>query len=99
MDLLATRSVAAWLGLVVQDPRGMSFTCALQTPMHCTDNLRLAGPEPAPKWESMFTHCDLQTVLSVYFDDVKMAGPEANMNEAWALVCSGISTDEPAPLG
>lgn len=66
---------------------------------HCTDNLRLAGLKPAPKWESMLTHCDLQTVLSVYFDDVKMAGPEANMNKAWALVRSGISTDEPAPLG
>lgn len=41
----------------------------------CAENLRSVVFEPVPNWELTLTRSDLQTVLSVYVDDFKMAAP------------------------
>lgn len=60
----------------------------------CTDKLRSIGVAPVNSLESSLTHCNLRVILSVYVDDFKMFGPEANMKKAWSLTRGVIAINE-----
>ena len=65
--------------------------------MHCDDCLRRVGFEPVDNWPSCYYHSRLGLFLSVYVDDFKMAGPEASMQEGWALIMKFIQMEDPSP--
>ena len=48
---------------------------------HCYKHLERVGFRPIPGWECLFIHCDPQVVLSVYVDDLKLAGPKQNIQK------------------
>ena len=63
---------------------------------HFQVKLKEAGFVPAPRWECLFAHWDLQCMLSVYVDDFKMAGAIQNLKKAWdAIRKTGINIDDP----
>ena len=64
----------------------------------CERYLQAAGFEPVREWRSVFWHKKLKTLLVVYVDDFKMAGPTKSLPEAWRLLREGIKTEDPAPL-
>lgn len=103
MDIPTTRSVVEGLGLEVQGVCDLRFSgthCQERSgKRHCTEKLRSVCFNPVLEWESTSTHHELQSVFSVYVDNFQMARPVANMNKAWAMICSVISMDEPMPLG
>ena len=66
---------------------------------HCEKHLRPVGFEDIPSWRSCFWHPRLSLLLVVYVDDFKTSGPTQNLQEGWALLRKGITTDEPTGHG
>ena len=66
---------------------------------HCESHLKKVGFEAIRDWRSVFWHRELATLLVVYVDDFKLAGPEGNLPKAWDLIRSGVRTENPGPLG
>ena len=53
------------------------------------------GWEKVPNWECMFVHRKLRLFLSVYVDDIKMAGKKQNMAPMWKKLMKNVGLDEP----
>ena len=50
-------------------------------------------------WQSVFFHDELKLLLVVYVDDLKLAGPTANLAKGWKNIESAIEIDTPESLG
>ena len=50
-------------------------------------------------WQSVFFHDELKLWLVVYVDDLKLAGPSANLAKGWNNIESAIEIDTPESLG
>lgn len=66
---------------------------------HCEKHMRKCGFVAVPDWRSVYWNEKLKTLLAVYVDDFTMAGPKANVKEAWRLIREDIKADEPATAG
>ena len=44
------------------------------------------GWEKIPNWECLFVHCEKGLFLSVYVDDIKLAGKKQNIDPMWKLL-------------
>ena len=51
--------------------------------------------EKVPSWECMFVHRKQGLFLSVYVDDIKMAGKKQNMAPTWKKMLKIVDIDEP----
>ena len=50
-------------------------------------------------WQSVFFQDELKLLLVVYVDDLKLAGPTANLAKGWKNIESAIEIDTPESLG
>ena len=57
--------------------------------------LRSLGYEKIPNCECMFVHRKQGLFLSVYVDDIKMAGKKWNMAPMWKKWMKHVDVDEP----
>ena len=53
------------------------------------------GWEKVHKWECLFVHRKQRLFLSVYVDDIKMAGKKQNMSSMWKKLMKNVDLDEP----
>ena len=53
------------------------------------------GWEQVPNWECLFVHRKPGLFLSVYVDDIKMAGKKQNVAPMWKRVMKHVDLDEP----
>ena len=51
------------------------------------------------EWPSIYLHDELKSMLSIYVDDFKMAGPIKNIEKGWKLLRSKIEMGDPTPVG
>ena len=57
--------------------------------IHCDKNVRELGFHPVgEEWPSMYYHEELQLLLAIYVDDLKMSGPEKNLAKGWKMLRS-----------
>ena len=65
---------------------------------HCERHLRAVGFQDVPNWRSVFWHPILQTLLVVYVDDFKLAGPQECLERAWTEIRDKITITDPGPV-
>ena len=53
------------------------------------------GWEKIPNWECLFVHREKGLFLSVYVDDIKLAGKKQNLDPMWKLLNKEIDLGEP----
>ena len=53
------------------------------------------GWEKIPNWECLFVHREKGLFLSVYVDDIKMAGMKQNLDPMWKLLNKEVDLGEP----
>ena len=53
------------------------------------------GWEKIPNWECFFVHCEKGLFLSVYVDDIKLAGKKQNLVPMWQLLNKEVDLGEP----
>ena len=53
------------------------------------------GWEKEPNWECIFVHRKQGLFLSVYVDDIKMAGKKQNMASMWKKLMKNVDIGEP----
>ena len=51
------------------------------------------------EWPSMYFHKELQLLLVVYVDDLKLAGPEKNLAKGWELLRSKLKIEPETDVG
>ena len=51
--------------------------------------------EKIPNWECLFVHREKGLFLSVYVDDIKLAGKEQNLDPMWKLLNKEVELGEP----
>ena len=66
---------------------------------HCHKRLPKNGFVPVTSWPSCYFHARLSLLLTVYVDDLKLAGPTASLEEGWGLITSELKVDQPDKLG
>ena len=66
---------------------------------HAHGAVKECGFHPVPDWDCMFHHTELQLMLGVYVDGVKLAGEEENIQKGWKRLESHIDFDEPTQFG
>ena len=49
-------------------------------------------------WRSVFYHPELDALLVVYVDDLKLAAPTKKIKNAWKSISSMIDIDDPEPF-
>ena len=49
-------------------------------------------------WPSCYVHKEVDSLLSVCLDDVKLASPTSNMEKGWKFIASSLTLDPPQPL-
>ena len=54
---------------------------------------------PIPDWPSCFYHPDLDVLLVIYVDDIKVAGPKDKLPEVWKLLRQGFKIGPEGPAG
>ena len=60
---------------------------------HCHTAVQKVGfKRLGEEWTSLYFHPDLKLLLVVYVDDLKMAGPIANLPKGWAMLCHVLKT-------
>ena len=52
-----------------------------------------------PHWECCYYHEELRVFLTIYVDDVKLAGPKDNVRKTWQILQQDITLDPPTPIG
>ena len=57
------------------------------------------GFSPVHGWPGCYSHSSLAVFLTVYVDDFKMSGREADVTKAWRLIKEVIQLEEPTPTG
>ena len=53
------------------------------------------GWEKIPNWECLFVHRKKRLFLSVYVDDIKLAGKKQNIDPMWKLLNKEVDLGEP----
>ena len=53
------------------------------------------GWEKIPNWECLFVHREKGLLLSVYVDDIKLAGKKQNLDPMWKVLNKGVDLGEP----
>ena len=53
------------------------------------------GWEKFPKWECLYVHREKGLILSVYVDDIKLAGKKQNFDPMWKLLNKEVELGEP----
>ena len=53
------------------------------------------GWEKVPNWECLFVHGEKGLFLSVYVDDIKLAGKKQNLDPMWKLLNKEVDLGEP----
>ena len=53
------------------------------------------GWEKVPNWECLFVHREKGLFLSVYVDDIKLAGKKQNTNPMWKVLNKEVDLGEP----
>ena len=53
------------------------------------------GWEKIPNWECLFVHREKGLFLSVYVDDIKLAGKKQNINPMWKVLNKEVDLGEP----
>ena len=53
------------------------------------------GWEQIPNWECLFVHREKGLFLSVYVDDIKLAGKKQNINPIWKVLNNVVDLGEP----
>ena len=53
------------------------------------------GWEKIPNWECLFVHREKGLFLSVYVDDIKLAGKKQNLDPMWKLLNKVVDLGEP----
>ena len=67
---------------------------------HCDQAVKRLGFVPiGPNWPSMYYYSKLNLLLVVYVDDLKLAGPEANLAKGWAMLRSLLNIELETDLG
>ena len=56
------------------------------------------GWEKIPNWECLFVHREKGIFLSVYVDDIKLAGKKQNLDPMWKLLNEEVDLGEPTSL-
>ena len=51
-----------------------------------------------PKWECLFVHREKGLFLSVYVDDIKLAGKKQNLDPMWKLLNKEVDLGEPTSI-
>ena len=67
---------------------------------HCDQAVKKLGFVPiGPNWPSMHYYSKLNLLLVVYVDDLKLAGPEANLAKGWTMLRSLLNIEPETDLG
>ena len=67
---------------------------------HCDQAVKRLGFVPiGPNWPSMYYYSKLNLLLVVYVDDLKLAGPEANLAKGWTMLRSLLNIEPETDLG
>ena len=53
------------------------------------------GWEKVPTWECLFVNREKGLFLSVYVDDIKLAGKIQNIDQMWKLLMKDVGLGEP----
>ena len=53
------------------------------------------GWEKIPNWECLRVHCEKGLFLSVYVDDIKLAGKKQNLDPMWNVLNKEVDLGEP----
>ena len=53
------------------------------------------GWEKIPNWECLFVHRKKGLFLSVYVEDIKLAGKKQNLNPVWKVLSKEVDLGEP----
>ena len=56
------------------------------------------GREKIPNWECLFVHREKGLFLSVYVDDIKLAGKKHNIDPMWKVLNKEVDLGEPTSL-
>ena len=56
------------------------------------------GWEKVPNWECSFVNREKGLFLSVYVDDIKLAGKKQNINPMWKALNNEVGFGEPTPF-
>ena len=66
---------------------------------HCDAHLRTIGFEPIEDWLSCYWHDETRSLLVVYVDDFKLAGPADQLEHLWDSIRDGLTMDPPTEQG
>ena len=53
------------------------------------------GWEKISNWECLFVHCQKGLFLSVYVDEIKLAGKKQNIKPKWKILMKDVDLEEP----
>ncbi|CAE7218058.1 unnamed protein product [Symbiodinium sp. KB8] len=67
---------------------------------HCHTAVQKVGFKPlGDEWPSLYFHPEMKLLLVIYVDDLKMAGPQAQLPKGWSMLRKELRLEEEAPLG
>ena len=67
---------------------------------HCDKAVKSVGfVAVGPEWPSTYYHKEMELLLVVYVDDLKMAGPQINIKKGWDLLRSKLDLEPETDLG
>ena len=67
---------------------------------HCDKAVKEVGfVAVGPEWPSTYYHKEMELLLVVYVDDLKMAGPITNMKKGWDMLRSRLDLEPETELG
>ena len=67
---------------------------------HCHTAVQKVGFKPlGNEWPSLYFHPEMKLLLVIYVDDLKMAGPTANLPKGWSMLRKELRLEEETPLG
>ena len=87
---------------VVRLPKALYMVIQIQGPceQHCDKAVKQVGfAAVGPEWPSTYYHKEMELLLVVYVDDLKLAGPEINMKKGWNLLRSKLDLEPETELG
>ena len=67
---------------------------------HCHTAVQKVGFKPlGDEWPSLYFHPDMKLLLVIYVDDLKLAGPKAQLSKGWDMLRRELRLEEETPLG
>ncbi|CAE7705382.1 unnamed protein product [Symbiodinium sp. KB8] len=67
---------------------------------HCHTAVQKFGFKPlGDEWPSLYFHPDMKLLLVIYVDDLKLAGPKAQLSKGWDMLRRELRLEEETPLG